>query len=184
MCTTLQAVTPEKRVKAATMRALVFRGPNQIAIEQVSIPRPGPGLSIANSSFQQCRVPGDCARALARLGCFASSEADVKIAAPSITFGPQHAPSHKKCSPRVRIEAGRNAGLKNTVSERRDQERKNATKKSRTLSVQAQFILSVGNEACGFLQEFHVSELANLHAKPYASSLSPCLLNQFVPFWV
>jgi 2-desacetyl-2-hydroxyethyl bacteriochlorophyllide A dehydrogenase len=46
MCTTLQAVTPEKRAKAATMRALVFRGPNQIAIEQVSIPRPGPGEAV------------------------------------------------------------------------------------------------------------------------------------------
>jgi alcohol dehydrogenase len=46
MCTTLQAVTPEKRAKAATMRALVFRGPNQIGIEQVSIPRPGPGEAV------------------------------------------------------------------------------------------------------------------------------------------
>src|SRR5882724_5281541 len=57
----------------------------------------------------KCRVPGDCAKPLARLGGSASSEADVKIAAPTITFGPQHAPSTTKCSPRVRIEAGRNA---------------------------------------------------------------------------
>ena len=34
------------RVSTATMRALVFRGPNQIAIEQVPIPKPGPGEAL------------------------------------------------------------------------------------------------------------------------------------------
>jgi activator of 2-hydroxyglutaryl-CoA dehydratase len=48
-------------------------------------------------SSSKCRVPGDCARALApHMGCVTSSEADVKIAAPSITFGPQHAPSQRR----------------------------------------------------------------------------------------
>jgi len=42
---TLPSETVEKK-SAATMRALVFRGPNQIAIEQVPIPRPGPGEAV------------------------------------------------------------------------------------------------------------------------------------------
>src|SRR5579872_1459752 len=37
---------PTKNKTATTMRALVFRGPNQIAIEQVPIPKPGPGEAV------------------------------------------------------------------------------------------------------------------------------------------
>src|SRR5665213_2923488 len=33
-------------VEATTMKALVFRGPNQIAIEEVAIPKPGPGEAV------------------------------------------------------------------------------------------------------------------------------------------
>jgi alcohol dehydrogenase len=40
-----QIAIPEKRA-AATMKALVFRGPNQIGIEKVSIPKPGPGEAV------------------------------------------------------------------------------------------------------------------------------------------
>jgi 2-desacetyl-2-hydroxyethyl bacteriochlorophyllide A dehydrogenase len=43
---TFQAATPEKQTVADTMRALVFRGPNQIGVEQVSIPQPGPGEAV------------------------------------------------------------------------------------------------------------------------------------------
>jgi alcohol dehydrogenase len=46
MLATFQAATPKKQAAPATMRALVFRGPNQIAIEQVSMPRPGPGEAV------------------------------------------------------------------------------------------------------------------------------------------
>jgi len=46
MFTTFQAATPKKAVLPSTMRALVFRGPNQIGIEQVSIPRPGSGEAV------------------------------------------------------------------------------------------------------------------------------------------
>src|ERR1700692_235489 len=42
---TLTSETVEKK-STATMRALVFRGPNQIAIEQVPIPKPGPGEAV------------------------------------------------------------------------------------------------------------------------------------------
>jgi 2-desacetyl-2-hydroxyethyl bacteriochlorophyllide A dehydrogenase len=38
-------VTAEKK-STATMKALVFRGPNQIAIEHVPIPKPGPGEAV------------------------------------------------------------------------------------------------------------------------------------------
>jgi alcohol dehydrogenase len=39
--------TIEKTAKAvSTMKALVFRGPNQIGIEQMSIPKPGPGEAV------------------------------------------------------------------------------------------------------------------------------------------
>jgi D-arabinose 1-dehydrogenase-like Zn-dependent alcohol dehydrogenase len=41
-----QAAIPKKQVTPSTMRALVFHGPNQIGIEQVSIPRPGPGEAV------------------------------------------------------------------------------------------------------------------------------------------
>ena len=46
MCTTFQAATPKKQPVLDTMRALVFRGPNHIAVERVSIPRPGPGEAV------------------------------------------------------------------------------------------------------------------------------------------
>ena len=42
---TVESQTTETR-STATMRALVFRGPNQIAIEQVPIPKPGPGEAV------------------------------------------------------------------------------------------------------------------------------------------
>ncbi len=37
---------PVQKKSTTTMRALVFRGPNQIAIEQVPIPKPGPGEAV------------------------------------------------------------------------------------------------------------------------------------------
>ena len=44
MTTTTQEILLDHRLdKAKTMKALVFRGPNQIDIEEVPIPRPGPG---------------------------------------------------------------------------------------------------------------------------------------------
>ena len=46
MFATFQAATPRKQSAQSTMRALVFHGPNQISIEQVSIPRPGPGEAV------------------------------------------------------------------------------------------------------------------------------------------
>ena len=46
MNATFQAAIPKKQAVPSTMRALVFRGPNQIGIEQVSIPRPGPGEAV------------------------------------------------------------------------------------------------------------------------------------------
>lgn len=46
MVSTFQAVTPKKQMAPSTMKALVFRGPNQIGIEQVSIPKPGPGEAV------------------------------------------------------------------------------------------------------------------------------------------
>jgi alcohol dehydrogenase len=46
MNATFQAVIPKKQVVPSTMRALVFRGPNQISIEQAPIPRPGPGEAV------------------------------------------------------------------------------------------------------------------------------------------
>ena len=46
MNSTLQVVTPKKQSLPSTMRALVFRGPNQIGVEQVSIPHPGPGEAV------------------------------------------------------------------------------------------------------------------------------------------
>src|ERR1700739_3156302 len=36
----------KEKKSTATMRALVFRGPNQIAIEQVPIPKAGPGEAV------------------------------------------------------------------------------------------------------------------------------------------
>jgi 2-desacetyl-2-hydroxyethyl bacteriochlorophyllide A dehydrogenase len=46
MNATFQAAIPKKQVLPSTMRALVFRGPNQIGIEQTPIPRPGPGEAV------------------------------------------------------------------------------------------------------------------------------------------
>src|SRR5580704_703475 len=46
MPTVLSAPVPAEKKSTTTMRALVFRGPNQIAIEQVPIPRPGPGEAV------------------------------------------------------------------------------------------------------------------------------------------
>jgi alcohol dehydrogenase len=46
MMSTSQAAVPKKQVAPSTMKALVFRGPNQIGIEQVSIPQPGPGEAV------------------------------------------------------------------------------------------------------------------------------------------
>jgi 2-desacetyl-2-hydroxyethyl bacteriochlorophyllide A dehydrogenase len=46
MNATFQAAIPKKPVVPSTMRALVFRGPNQIGIEQAPIPRPGPGEAV------------------------------------------------------------------------------------------------------------------------------------------
>lgn len=46
MVSTFQAATLKKQIAPSTMKALVFRGPNQIGIEQVSIPKPGPGEAV------------------------------------------------------------------------------------------------------------------------------------------
>src|SRR5215471_4528140 len=46
MNATFQAAVPRKHVVPSTMRALVFRGPNQIGVEQAPIPRPGPGEAV------------------------------------------------------------------------------------------------------------------------------------------
>src|SRR5499425_713882 len=46
MFATFQAATPRKQTAPGTMRALVFRGPNQIGVERVAIPRPGPGEAV------------------------------------------------------------------------------------------------------------------------------------------
>lgn len=46
MLSTFQAAVPKKQVAASTMKALVFQGPNQIGVEQVPIPKPGPGEAV------------------------------------------------------------------------------------------------------------------------------------------
>lgn len=46
MVSTFQAPIEERRAFPATMKALVFRGPNRIAIEQVPVPRAGPGEAV------------------------------------------------------------------------------------------------------------------------------------------
>src|SRR5579864_7629590 len=46
MPTAIFPSVPAEKKSTATMRALVFRGPNQIAVEQVPIPRPGPGEAV------------------------------------------------------------------------------------------------------------------------------------------
>ena len=46
MVSTLHAVVPKKHAFHSTMKALVFRGQNQIIIEEVPLPRPGPGEAV------------------------------------------------------------------------------------------------------------------------------------------
>jgi alcohol dehydrogenase len=46
MSTTLQQRIHEKKTPTSTMKALVFRGPNQIGVECVPIPKPGPGEAV------------------------------------------------------------------------------------------------------------------------------------------
>jgi len=46
MTAILPVVIPEKQATRPTMKALVFRGPNQIGIEEVSVPKPGPGEAV------------------------------------------------------------------------------------------------------------------------------------------
>jgi len=46
MSTTLQETLLHDKKATTTMRALVFRGPNQIGIEKVPIPKPGPGQAV------------------------------------------------------------------------------------------------------------------------------------------
>ena len=46
MATTLQGTFREHISAASTMKALVFRGPGKIGIEQVPIPKPGPGEAV------------------------------------------------------------------------------------------------------------------------------------------
>jgi alcohol dehydrogenase len=46
MTTTFQLAIPKKQAAPTTMKALVFHGPGQISVEQVSIPRPGPGEAV------------------------------------------------------------------------------------------------------------------------------------------
>lgn len=46
MSTTFQAAIPKKQAVASTMKALVFRGPNLISLEEVLIPKPGPGEAV------------------------------------------------------------------------------------------------------------------------------------------
>lgn len=46
MTATLESALSLSDVGIATMKALVFRGPNQIGVEQVPIPRPGVGEAV------------------------------------------------------------------------------------------------------------------------------------------
>ena len=46
MSATFQIAIPKKQTAPTTMKALVFHGPGQISVEQVSIPRPGPGEAV------------------------------------------------------------------------------------------------------------------------------------------
>ncbi len=46
MPSALSPSVPAEKKSTATMRALVFRGPNQIGIERVPIPKPGPGEAV------------------------------------------------------------------------------------------------------------------------------------------
>jgi alcohol dehydrogenase len=46
MTATFQIAIPKKQTATTTMKALIFHGPGQISVEQVSIPRPGPGEAV------------------------------------------------------------------------------------------------------------------------------------------
>ena len=46
MTSTVQEVSQGRRSAPTTMKALVFRGPNNIGIEEVPIPKPGPGEAV------------------------------------------------------------------------------------------------------------------------------------------
>src|SRR5271165_7081360 len=46
MTATFQIAIPKKQTAPTTMKALVFHGPGQISVEQVSIPRPGPSDAV------------------------------------------------------------------------------------------------------------------------------------------
>src|SRR5580704_7703839 len=46
MSSTVQQTIPHSKPIESTMKALVFRGPNQIGVEQVPIPKPGPGQAV------------------------------------------------------------------------------------------------------------------------------------------
>jgi alcohol dehydrogenase len=46
MMSTFELAIPQKPISHGTMRALVFRGPNQIGLEEVAIPKPGPGEAV------------------------------------------------------------------------------------------------------------------------------------------
>jgi 2-desacetyl-2-hydroxyethyl bacteriochlorophyllide A dehydrogenase len=46
MCPTSLVDAPKTRVEASTMQALVFRGPNDIDLENVPVPRPGAGQAV------------------------------------------------------------------------------------------------------------------------------------------
>src|ERR1700694_2017294 len=66
MPTVISSSIPAKRKSTTTMRALVFRGPNQIAIEQVPIPKAGPGEAVIRVTLTSiCRtdlhvLTGEC----------------------------------------------------------------------------------------------------------------------------
>jgi alcohol dehydrogenase len=46
MLTTIQKIVSQDKPAVSKMRALVFHGPNQIGLEQVPIPKPGPGEAV------------------------------------------------------------------------------------------------------------------------------------------
>jgi len=46
MISTSQAAIPKKQAYPSTMKALVFRGPNQVGIEEVPVPKAGPGETV------------------------------------------------------------------------------------------------------------------------------------------
>lgn len=46
MSSTIEQATPRNKRITSTMRALVFRGPGQISVENVPIPKPGPGEAV------------------------------------------------------------------------------------------------------------------------------------------